>query len=225
MVSIVRHPRQSTSTVTSAALVIAALLAAPPAWAAESSDRAAPHRGSPPGSHSVSQLAKGKFLVASRSLQDPNFSETVILLVDYDREGALGVVVNRPTDVALIDALPEISELRRRKDVVYLGGPVARDRMLVLVRTREQPPQSLRVFDRVFASGSLAALRKSMARGDSIRAYAGYTGWGPGQLDLEVTRGDWFIGPADSNAVFADHPSTLWDTLIERYSGDWASAR
>jgi len=147
----------------------------------------------------------------------------VILLVDYDREGALGVVVNRPSDVALIEALPEVNELRKRKDVVFLGGPVARDRMLLLVRTRQQPPQSLRVFDRVFASGSLTALRKSMARGDSIRAYAGYTGWGPGQLDMEVGRGDWFIGPADSNAVFSDRPTAMWDDLIERFSGDWAS--
>jgi putative transcriptional regulator len=207
--------------------MIAALAASSSAALAEDANGPGPrpHRIGAPGGHAVSQLAKGKFLVASRSLQDPNFAETVILLVDYDRDGALGVVVNRPTDVALIEALPEVRELRRRKDVIYLGGPVARDRMLLLVRTREQPPQSRRVFDRVFASGSLDALRKSMARGDSIRAYAGYTGWGPGQLDLEVGRGDWLIGPADSNAVFAERPTTVWDTLIERYSGDWASLR
>lgn len=218
-----RHPRQSTPAVTSAALIAATLLVAGAAQARDDGTPAArPYRVGAPGG-AAARLAKGKFLVASRTLQDPNFAETVILLVDYDRDGALGVVVNRPTDVALVEALPEIGELRRRDDVIYLGGPVARDRMLLLVRTRQQPPQSLRVFDRVFASGSLDALRKSMARGDAIRAYAGYTGWGPGQLDREVTRGDWFIGPADSNAVFAERPAALWNTLIERYSGDWAS--
>jgi putative transcriptional regulator len=176
-----------------------------------------------PAQGAAARLAKGKFLVASRSLLDPNFSETVILLVDYDPNGALGVVVNRPTPVALIDALPELDELRARKDVVYLGGPVARDRMLLLVRTGQQPPQSLRIFGRVFASGSLDALRKSMAQGDSIRAYAGYAGWGPGQLDMEVARGDWFIGPADSDAVFTERPTAVWSDLIERFSGDWAA--
>lgn len=219
-----RHLRQSTSAVASAAVVAAALLAPVVAPGGER-PRLPRGAGRAPGAHAVGQLAKGKFLVASRSLRDPNFTETVILLVDYDRRGALGVVVNRPTDVALTEALPEVGELRRRKDVVYLGGPVARDRMLLLVRTREQPPQSLRVFDRVFASGNLDALRKSMARGDAIRAYAGYAGWGPGQLDLEVGRGDWFIGPADSDAVFTERPATVWGTLIERYAGDWASLR
>ena len=106
-----------------------------------------PERSTAP---TAARLAKGKFLVASRALRDPNFSETVILLVEYDRDdGAVGVVVNRPTAVALIDALPEVRELRTRKDVVYLGGPVGLDRMLLLVRTPQQPPQSLRVFDRL----------------------------------------------------------------------------
>lgn len=199
--------------------VLAATLLSAPLTAA---DR--PHRitTGDPNERAVGRLAKGRFLVASRSLQDPNFAETVILLVEYDANGALGVIVNRPTEVALVDALPELGELRRRKDVVYLGGPVGRDRMLLLVRTPQQPPQSLRVFDRVFASGSLDAVRKSVQRGEPIRAYAGYAGWGPGQLDAEVARGDWFIGPADSNAVFADRPGALWDDLIERFSGDWA---
>lgn len=201
------------------AVITAALLTTPLAAAETESHRVTT---GDPNARVAGRLAKGKFLVASRSLLDPTFVETVILLVDYDPNGALGVVVNRPSEVALIDALPEIDELRARKDVIYLGGPVARDRMLVLVRTPQQPPQSMRVFDRVFASGSLDALRKSMKRGEPIRAYAGYAGWGPGQLDMEVARGDWFIGPADSEAVFADRPTNVWDDLIERFSGDWA---
>ena len=215
----VRLPRQSASAVMACALIATALLAPVPAptSAATNAERA---------QHATTRLAKGKFLVASRSLHDPNFSETVILLVEYDRDGgAIGVVVNRPTAVALVDALPEVRELRKRKDVIYLGGPVALDRMLLLVRARQQPPQSQRVFDRVFASGSLDALRRSMARGDAIRAYAGYAGWGPGQLDMEVSRGDWFIGPADSDAVFTERPTTVWGDLVDRFSGDWASAR
>jgi len=170
-----------------------------------------------------SRLAKGKFLVASRALRDPNFYETVILLVDYDRRGALGVVVNRPSAVPLGEALPEVKELRRRKDVVYLGGPVGRDRMLLLVRTQNAPPESLRIFDRVYASGSLDALRDGLSRGEGVRAFAGYAGWGPGQLDAEVARGDWLIGPADAKALFEAAPGSIWRDLIERFTGDWAS--
>jgi putative transcriptional regulator len=172
-----------------------------------------------------SRLQKGKLLVASRTLQDPRFQRTVILLVEYSGAGALGVVVNRPTEVPLGEALPEVKELARRRDVtIYLGGPVARERMLVLLRTRTQPPDSLRIFGRVFASSSLSALRDSVARGEGVRAYAGYAGWGKGQLDGEVARGDWLIGPADAEAVFAEHPDAVWDRLIERFAGDWTMA-
>jgi putative transcriptional regulator len=169
------------------------------------------------------KLAKGKFLVASRSVVNPTFFEAVILLVDYDARGALGVVVNRPTAIPLVEALPEVKELRRRKDVVFLGGPVARDRMLVLMRTAKEPPDSLLVFDRVYASGSLDALRNSLNHGEGVRAFAGYAGWGPGQLDAEVARGDWLIGPADSKALFDAAPNGIWDDLVERFTGNWTA--
>ena len=116
-----------------------------------------------------------------------------------------------------------MKELRRRKDVVFLGGPVARDRMLLLVRTAAEPPESLRVFDRVYASGSLDALRSSLTRGDGVRAFAGYAGWGPGQLDAEVARGDWLIGPADAKALFDTAPNAIWDDLVDRFTGDWTA--
>lgn len=176
-----------------------------------------------PGTSTI-HPARGRFLVANRSLRDPTFAETVILLVDYDDDGALGVVVNRPTDVPLVAALPDVKELNKRKDLVFLGGPVARDRMVILLRARAAPPQSILVFDQVYATGSLSAVRQSLDHGGALRAYAGYAGWAPGQLDAEVARGDWLIGPADSKAIFEDSPSSLWSRLIERFAGDWAEA-
>lgn len=169
------------------------------------------------------RLARGKFLVANRSLVDPTFAEAVVLLVDYDDSGALGVVVNRPTEVPLVAALPEVKELRERPDRIYLGGPVSRDRMVLLVRTHNQPAQSIEVFEHVFATGSLTALRRSIGKKEAVRAYAGYAGWGPGQLDAEVARGDWLIGPADSKAIFDDPPRDIWSRFLERFAGDWAS--
>lgn len=168
------------------------------------------------------RLARGKFIVASRQLLDPNFAESVILLVDYDDHGALGVVVNRPTEVPLTVALPDIKELRKRKDRVYLGGPVGRDRMVLLLKSRKAPPESVHIFDTVYASGSLDALRHTVSSGDGVRAYAGYAGWGAGQLDAEVARGDWLIGPADPKTIFELPPERAWPTLFERFIGDWA---
>jgi putative transcriptional regulator len=169
------------------------------------------------------RLARGKFLVANRSLRDPTFFESVVLLVDYDDKGALGVVVNRPTDVPLTAALPEVKELRKRKDIIFLGGPVARDRLVLLLRATAAPAEAVQVFEQVYATGSLNALRHSIGHGEAVRAYAGYAGWGPGQLDAEVARGDWLIGPADSKAIFDDPPNDVWSHFVERFSGDWAA--
>jgi putative transcriptional regulator len=206
-------------------LVGAVLLAwcmLPPAAHAGTSPRIAVKPEVPNDGHT--RLARGKFLVANRSLQDPTFVETVVLLVDYDDHGALGVVVNRPTGVPLTAALPEVKELRKRKDPIFLGGPVARDRMVLLLRATAAPPESVQVFDQVYATGSLSALRRSLGHGESVRAYAGYAGWGPGQLDSEVDRGDWLIGPADSKAIFDDPPNDVWSRFVERFSGNWAGA-
>ena len=218
MTGAARSTRQAIRAVARTALCLAACAALAAPLAGEEVPAGAAER-------EVAKLGKGKFLVASRSLQDPNFARTVVLLVEYDADGAVGVIVNRPTSVPLGDALPEVESVQRPRDVIYLGGPVALDRMLILLRTRDQPPQSLRVFDRVFASSSVAALRASLTRGDAVRAFAGYAGWGPKQLDQEVARGDWLVGPAESDAVFADAPGAIWDELIERLSGNWAQRR
>ena len=202
--------------------LLTALLVLPAAARAGTSSRVAVVPERPSNPHT--RLARGKFIVANRSLHDPTFFETVVLLVDYDDNGALGVVVNRPTDVPLTAALPEVKELRKRADLIFLGGPVARDRMVLLVRATAAPPQSVLVFDKVYATGSLSALRRSIGRGEAVRAYAGYAGWGPGQLDAEVAHGDWLIGPADGKAIFEDPPNAVWSRFVERFSGDWAEA-
>jgi putative transcriptional regulator len=210
----------STRTVLISLLGLLAILSVPGPAAAGNSSRLSvvPRRSS-----GHPRLARGKFLVANRSLIDPTFAEAVVLLVDYDDAGALGVVVNRPTEVPLTAALPEVKELRQRSDRIYLGGPVSRDRMVLLVRTHAQPPQSVEVFEHVFATGSLTTLRRSLGKKDAVRAYAGYAGWGPGQLEAEVERGDWLIGPADSKAIFEDPAPDLWSRFVERFAGDWAA--
>ncbi len=180
-------------------------------------------KGAPP----ASRLARGKFLVASRDIADPHFARTVVLLIHYDEGGGMGVVINRPTPVTLATVLPDLAELKGRQDPVYVGGPVASDRLLVLLRSSEQPERAQSVFDDVYISGSMATLRDAL--GDprpSVRfhAFAGYAGWGVGQLDAEVARGDWHVMPADAGSIFDPSPASVWDKLLRRLQGEWASA-
>ena len=170
------------------------------------------------------QLAKGTFLVASRRLQDPNFKETVVLLVDYGVEGAMGLVINRPSAVRLATVFPDIKELKERKDTVYVGGPVSVNQMLMLIRSANVPEASQEITQDVYISSSwkvLERLIKRTAKGETFRLFAGYAGWAPNQLDLERSRGDWYVLNADAAAVFTQNPAELWPELIRRVTAKW----
>jgi putative transcriptional regulator len=169
-------------------------------------------------------LARGMFLVASRRLMDPNFSESVVLLLEYDSKGALGLIVNRPTEVVLTELLPEVDELKERTDVVYVGGPVSKNRIVLLMRSEQHPRESGRVFADTYVSSSMETLKHAVAlaeEGGTFHAYVGYAGWGAGQLDNEVERGDWHISPAEETIVFDRAPEEIWPELIEKNSGHW----
>jgi putative transcriptional regulator len=170
-------------------------------------------------------LAKGKFLVASRGLSDPNFAHTVVLLLDYDEGGAMGVIINRPTDVKLKDVLPEVEELESHDDAVYMGGPVALNYMLFLVRSSKPPEDGVHVFERVYVSSSRDELKRQLREKsprERFRFYAGHAGWAPGQLDAEVAAGGWHVMPADADAIFEEDPSKIWRNLIGQAEGEWA---
>ena len=167
-------------------------------------------------------LVKGKFLVAGRHLNDPNFAETVVLLLGYDQQGALGVIINRPTQVSLADVLSETLQPRPQTDMVYIGGPVGRSGMLLLLQSATQPDETQHVFGDVYFSGSLAVLQQMIEKKDrSFRVYAGHAGWAPGQLDNEVARGDWHVVNADVARIFRTPAEKVWPELIARSAGKW----
>jgi putative transcriptional regulator len=173
-------------------------------------------------------LARGMFLIASRGLVDPNFSESVVLLLEYDDKGALGLIVNRPTDLQLTDLLPDIDELKERTDVVYVGGPVSKNRIVLLMRSDQHPREAGRVFADTYVSSSMKTLKHAVAlsrEGGTFHAYIGYAGWGPGQLDGEVARGDWHISPAEEGMVFDRASEEIWPELIEKNAGRWVRGR
>lgn len=160
--------------------------------------------------------AAGRFLVATRA-QQGFFAQSVILLIAYGPGGAVGIVVNHPTKIALAEVLPDHGLLRGRSDLLYLGGPVSLDDLTMLIRSQSAPAKSVRVFAGVYASASLTTLRAAVGQkltSASFRAYAGYAGWAPGQLDSELEQGAWIVVRADADQVFATAPEKLWDKLI-----------
>jgi putative transcriptional regulator len=168
--------------------------------------------------------AKGTFLVASRELLDRNFSQTVVLLIDYQEHGAMGLIINRPSELKLSETLPEIEELQQRPDIIYLGGPVARNQLLLLIRTSSPPEGSRQVFADIYLSSSqavIARMIKDPKADERFRLYAGYAGWGPGQLDNEISLGGWNVVRADVETVFDRSASEIWPDLIHRSSAQW----
>ena len=173
---------------------------------------------------SEKELAQGKFLVADRRLIDSNFRETVVLLIRYGPDGAMGLVINRPVQLKLSTVLPDIKELDRRKETLYLGGPVESTRILLLVRSANPPEASMPVFGDVYLSSSqkvLQRLIKKPLKEERFRIYAGYAGWAPKQLESECDRGHWHVLNADTETLFDKKSSEIWQELIQRVSVKW----
>lgn len=162
-------------------------------------------------------LSKGMFLVATPALQDPNFRQTVILLCEYGPDGALGVVVNRPTEISITEVLPQVPILESQPHVVYSGGPVQRNHLLILYRVPEEPSDMHHVFDGVYLGGNMETLEKilkSPSAHGTFKAFMGYSGWAPGQLENEMKTGSWFTLPADPNSMFEQDHTRLWADIL-----------
>ena len=171
----------------------------------------------------------GRLLVATPLLVDPNFDRTVVLVLDHDGDGTLGVVVNRPTAVPVREVLPAWSELAEPLPMVFQGGPVALDSALGLAELRSVPrpgagePLGWR---RVYGDLGLVDLdippEVLATEISAFRVYAGYAGWSPGQLQAEIDEGGWHVVAAEPDDVFADTPDSLWRMVLRRQEGDLA---
>jgi putative transcriptional regulator len=174
------------------------------------------------------KLAPGRFLVASRDLGDPNFAQSVILLVQYsDEQGAMGLIINRRTEVPLSRVLQELKEAKSRTDPVYVGGPVELESVLALLRSSSKPGDAKSVFGDVYLMSSKELLQKTLASSvdaNAFHVYLGYAGWSHGQLEHEVELGAWHIMPAISDEVFHSDPESVWPRLIRRTETQIAAA-
>lgn len=165
----------------------------------------------------ATELAAGKLLVASPDLPDPNFAKTVVLLIQYDDDGVVGLILNRRSKVPISRVLDELAGAKTRPDPVYAGGPVGRSDVLALVRSAQAPGEAKRVFGDVYLVSSKDALEKTFAsatESDRLRVYMGYSGWTARQLENELDLGAWYIFQGSVKAVFDSNPDGLWPRLI-----------
>jgi putative transcriptional regulator len=176
-----------------------------------------------PSSGADAPPMKSIFLVAKKDLPDPNFSQTVVLVSNYGGASPMGVIINRPTEILLASALPDVERLRARKEKLFFGGPVKRNELVAVFRA-PLPPQAgtaIEVLDGVYLSTSAKLLRELLGRDnpmEGLRIFAGYSGWGPGQLESEVARGSWHLVRADAKTIFEKKPEGMWQELERRAS-------
>ena len=164
----------------------------------------------------------GRLLVATPSLRDPNFERTVVLLVAHEDGGALGVVLNRATEVPVVEVLGAWGSLADEPGVVFEGGPVQPEAAICLARVRTGVAD-FEGFNRVSGaigtvdlSGDPESLRDSVI---GVRVFAGYAGWSPGQLEGEIAGGSWFVFDALPGDAFAARPDDLWQMVLRRQGG------
>ena len=166
---------------------------------------------------------RGKLLIASPALIDPNFHRTVILIAEHTGEGAMGLVLNRPAETLVADVVPDLSELADEDAPVYFGGPVASDSVIVLAEF-DDPSVAGVVLD-----GDLGFVASESADLDDVgrgvrraRVYAGHSGWGPGQLEGELEEESWIIEPPQREEIFAEDAEGLWAAVLRRKGREYA---
>ena len=152
-------------------------------------------------------------LVARGDIRDPNFKDSVVLVMNNIGPAPAGVIINRPTSIAVSRLFPDIERLAQAGDKVYFGGPVEIDMVSFLVRADVAPENATEVVDGVYISTNRELLRKLLGRDkpmEGLRIFIGYSGWGPGQLEAEIARGDWTLAAAEAGAIFGRKPERPW---------------
>jgi putative transcriptional regulator len=166
----------------------------------------------------------GRLLVATPLLVDPNFDRTVVLVLDHDEDGTLGVVVNRPTTVGISDVLPAWTSLSVDPQVVFQGGPVALDSALGIasVLGGSEPLGWRRVYGGIGLVDLDAPPEVLAAELAAFRVFAGYAGWSAGQLEGELAQGAWYVVDSEPDDPFTPEPTSLWHAVLRRQRGELA---
>jgi putative transcriptional regulator len=161
-------------------------------------------------------------LIAGATLPDPNFARTVVLICEHTDEGALGLVLNRPGSLVIGETAAELGVLAGDDAVIDIGGPVQPDALLVLGEFDDASHAGMLVIESVGLMGDASEIDDLVDVTHRVRVFAGYAGWGPGQLDAELARDDWFVAPAGVDDIFDPDADELWRRVLERKGGHFA---
>jgi putative transcriptional regulator len=164
-----------------------------------------------------------RLLVATPVLQSPDFDRTVVLVLEHGDQGALGVVLNRPSELAVAEPLPQWEPFVVDPPVVFVGGPVAPSAAICLARARDETEIDawMPLFDGL-GTVDLERHPADIPVLERLRVFAGYAGWGPGQLEGEIGEGAWFVVDSDPDDALSTEPAGLWRTVLKRQGGDYA---
>jgi putative transcriptional regulator len=169
----------------------------------------------------MEESLRGQLLVASPALVDPNFARSVVFITEHGDDGAMGIVLDRPSDTAVEAVVPQLADIAGGEPV-YVGGPVQPEAIVLLAEFSDPEAAAwIVVADVGLASADvdLHELAGSVRRG---RVYAGYSGWGPGQLEAEMEVDSWIVEPPLPKELFPDDPMTLWSDVLARKGGQYA---
>lgn len=168
-------------------------------------------------------------LIAMPQLADPNFFHTTSLLSEFTKEGAMGVVLNRPLGVSVSQLMSEGKPIEGPSDIqAFWGGPVQSERGFVLHESEALASQSLEIQPGLYLTGSSEVLGQLMEEQKKpnpprFRLFLGYAGWGPGQLEKEIASASWLTAPIDKGLIFDSTPQTVWARSIEKLGVDWSA--
>jgi len=151
-------------------------------------------------------------------MSDPNFHQTVLLIVEHGRGGTVGLILNRPTNVLVSEALPDFTILKRTTHRLFAGGPVEPTQLILLFRLTQLLPDTRQIVDGIYV-GTPRVLERIMTQPkptEAFRGFAGFAGWAPGQLEHEMLEGAWGVLPLTAFDIFDKDPAMLWPASISR---------
>jgi putative transcriptional regulator len=170
----------------------------------------------------MAESLAGQLLLASPSLLDPNFLRSVVLVGVHNEEGAMGVVLNRPSTVTVREAVPQLEPAVDELEPVYVGGPVQPTSVVCLAEFLEPALAEVLVLGRIGFPAPDTGIEELTEATARRRVFAGYAGWSEGQLEAEVEQGDWIAQPALPEDVFSEAPGELWSSVLTRKGGSYA---
>lgn len=178
--------------------------------------------GRRPGTNESIESLRGQLLIAGATLPDPNFARTVVLVCEHDEAGALGLVLNRPGEMLVDESVPELLAVTGDEAVIDSGGPVQPEALLVLAEFEDPADAGLQIVGPVGLVGDGHEVEDIVDGVRRARVFAGYAGWGPGQLDAELEREDWFVAPAGVDDIFNPDADALWARVLSRMGSHFA---